>query len=85
MPLAEELYYRLHEEPFKPFRLHLADGRTFDVLYPRINMVGVNWIYVGVLAPGETDPDPIPDHSVKLHLDQITRVEPLPSSSPAAG
>ena len=83
MPQAEELYHLLHEEPFKPFRLRLADGRIFDIVHPRINMVGVNWIRVGILAPGDGDPDPSPDHSLKLPLDQIIQVEPLPSAPSA--
>jgi hypothetical protein len=38
----EELYDLLHEEPFKPFRIVLSDGRRFHIRYPRINMVGVS-------------------------------------------
>jgi hypothetical protein len=72
------MYHLLHKRPFEPFRLHLSDGRVFDVRYPEMNMVGVTWVRIGVLAPGETDPDPIPDHTVKVPLSYIVNVEPLP-------
>ncbi len=80
----EELYHLLHRRPFEPFRVHLTDGRVFDVRYPDMNMVGVSWVIIGVLAPGETNPDPIADHGVKVPLALISRVEPLPASPTAA-
>jgi hypothetical protein len=75
------LYDLLHKKPFEPFRLHLTDGRVFDVRYPDMNMVGVTWIRVGVLAPDETDPDPFPDHTVKIPLSLIREVEPIRDGS----
>ena len=83
MVQAEELYHLLHKQPFGPFRLYLTDGRIFDIRYPDMNMVGTNWIRVGVLDPGETGPDPIADHSVKVPLSLISRLELL-SPTPLA-
>lgn len=73
-----ELYDLLHKRPFEPFRIHVKDGRVYDVRFPEMNMVGVTWVRIGVLAPGDTDPDPIPDHSDKVPLSWITKVEPWP-------
>jgi hypothetical protein len=75
-----ELYNLLHKRPFEPFRVHVKDGRVYDVRYPHMNMVGVTWIHIGVLAPGDTDPDPIPDHTEKVFLNQISRIEMLPAT-----
>lgn len=72
-----ELYDLLHKRPFQPFRVHLNDGRIFDIRYPYMNMVGVTWIRIGVLTPGDTASLPIPDHSVKVPLLLISKVEPL--------
>jgi hypothetical protein len=30
----EQLRNTLHAQPFRPFRVHLADGRSFDVEHP---------------------------------------------------
>ncbi len=82
---AEEMYHLLHKRPFEPFRIHLSDGRVFDIRYPHMNMVGVTWIHIGVLAPGDTDSDPIPDHTVKVPLSLISKVEPLHSLPTPSG
>jgi hypothetical protein len=72
-----ELYDMLHKRPFEPFRVYVSDGRIYDIYHPLINMVGVSWVLIGVLEPGDTDPDPIPDHTEKVLLSMITKVEPL--------
>jgi len=85
MVQAEELYRLLHKRPFEPFRVYLTDGRVFDVRFPEINMIGTSWIRIGILGPGDTSLDPIPDHSVKVPLPLISRLELLPSvPSPAS-
>ena len=33
-------------EPFRPFRMHMASGRTFDVGHPDMVAVGRSWIDV---------------------------------------
>jgi hypothetical protein len=76
----EGLYRRLHQRPFQPFRIYLMDGRVFDIRYPKINMVGVSYIIIGTPVPD--DPDPIADHSIKVLLSLVSRVEPL-SATPA--
>ncbi len=73
----EELYHLLHQQPFEPFRIHLSDGRVFDIRYPEINMVGTTWIRIGVVSPDDQSPDPIADHSIKVPLSLIKRVEYL--------
>ena len=78
------LYHMLHTEPFEPFRLHLTDGRGFDIRYSDMNVVGTTWIRIGIVAPDDKDPDPIADHSVKVPLSLISRVERL-SAVPTPG
>ena len=38
--LPEQIYDKLHESPFRPFRVRLADGSTIDVLAPNSVLVG---------------------------------------------
>ncbi len=76
----EDLYRMLHQRPFQPFRICLTDGRVFDIRYPKINMVGVSYLIIGIPVPN--DPDPIADHSIKVPLSLLSRVEPL-SATPA--
>ncbi|MGB9625293.1 MAG: hypothetical protein ACPMAQ_10570 [Phycisphaerae bacterium] len=37
---ARDLIHRLQGRPFKPFRVHLADGTRLDVPQPRMVIVG---------------------------------------------
>ncbi len=62
----EELYHMLHKRPFEPFRIHLTDGRVFDIRYPALNLVGVSYLIIGIPIPN--DPDPVSDQFIKVPL-----------------
>jgi len=78
----EELLRRLRQRPFQPFRVHLTDGRVYDVRYPDMNIVGTTFFMVGIPEPGE--PDPFADHMEMIDLPSIRQVEPLPASGAPA-
>ena len=74
----------LRRSPFQPFRVHVADGRTFDVRYPRMNLLARTFIKIGIPEPNGAAPW-ICDHTEHVPLAQITRLEPLsaaPSEAP---
>ncbi len=81
MITAEELYHTLHRKPFQPLRVHIQDGRVFDILHERMAVVGVDYLDIGVPAPGV--PLPICDYTEMIPLDWITRVETLNLAEPA--
>lgn len=81
MITAEELYHTLHRKPFQPFRVHVKDGRVFDILDERTAVVGVDYFDIGVPAPGL--PLPVCDYTEMIPLDWITRVEVLSNPEPA--
>jgi hypothetical protein len=73
---GETLHQWLKRRPFQPFRVYLADGRMFDIRYPRMNLLGRTFIKIGI--PEANSPDPlICDHTEYVPLTQITRLEPL--------
>jgi hypothetical protein len=69
----ERLRELLRQEPFQPFRLHLRDGRVFDVPHPRLMLVFRTYAILGIPAPDETLP--IYDYTVDIPLDDIDRAE----------
>lgn len=80
---AEELYHTLHRKPFRPLRVHVTDGRVFDIRDERMATVGETYFWIGFPAPGEKLP--IYDDWVTLPLDWIARVEVLETTAaPAA-
>ena len=69
----------LKREPFQPLRVHVADGRTYDVRYPRMNLLAQTFIKIGIREPNSTNPL-ICDHTEYVRLDEIVRLGPLTDS-----
>lgn len=42
----EELFEFVDAEPFRPFRIRMASGRTFDVRHPEMIRVGLHSVVV---------------------------------------
>ena len=70
-----EMRSLLRQRPFRPFRVHLNDERTFDVLYPEMNIVTQSTLVIGVPVPD--DPNPVADRFISVPLAIVSRVEPL--------
>ena len=68
-------------EPFRPFRIHMASGRTFEIRHPEMIRVGRTSLTV-YTAP-EQDPNQ-PDRWQEVSLMLLESVEPLEAGvSPA--
>ena len=62
-------------QPFRPFRIHLASGRTFDIRHPELIKVLKNHLLVFKAASDQVD---IPDEheSVSLMLtESVSRLD----------
>ncbi len=70
-------------QPFRPFRLTLTDGRTYDVMHPELAMVGRSWMQVGLARPG--DPENIAERLSSVSLLDIMQIEPLEFVVPPPG
>jgi hypothetical protein len=53
---AEQLREHLYRQPFRPFRVRVSDGRSFDIRFPDLNLVGESVFVIGIPAPD----DPLP-------------------------
>ena len=73
----EDVREFLRRQPFRPFRLTLTDGRTYDVMHPDLAMVGRSWVQVGLARPG--DPENIAERLISVSLLDIMQIEPLES------
>ena len=40
----------LHAAPFRPFRVHVSDGRTFDVRHPEMVRYTKNTLFLAVFS-----------------------------------
>lgn len=74
----DELHGVAKRQPFKPFRLHVTTGATFDIRHPDLIMVGRRSAIIGIANdPGEV----IYDRSFQIDLLHIVGVEDLPARS----
>ena len=80
---AEELYRTLQQRPFHPFRIHLEDGKFFDIRHPEINVVGTTFFVIGIPVPN--DPDPVAQRTVEVPLTSIRGWEHLPETGSRPG
>jgi hypothetical protein len=69
----------IRKRPFEPFRIHLSDNTTYDILQPELVMPGLSMAVVGELA----DPaQPFIRVSHTISLRHILKITPL--NTPAA-
>jgi hypothetical protein len=50
---SEALDHELNREPFRPLRLHLADGSAVDVATPYLSFINRRALYVAQASQGE--------------------------------
>jgi hypothetical protein len=80
---AEEIYRLLQPRPFQPVRVYLKDGRTYDIKFRELVIVGSTFLDIGIPAPDE--PEPIFDYVVTVPLGDIQRVELITTPQPVTG
>ena len=73
MKLAKDIYEFVHRQPFRPFRITLTDGRTYDVRHPEMAMVGRSTVTIGM--PENGNEELIYDRLVTVDLLHIMQIE----------
>ncbi len=78
----DEIVAALRREPFLPFRLHVADGSSYDIRHPELLWVTARTAYVGL--PSDA-PGLVPERAVTIALGHVSRLEELPIPAPGNG
>ncbi len=77
----DELIDALRAAPFRPFRLRVSDGTTFDIRHPEMIMVTRHSVVVGILEAGENGDSqneyPNIERSTTVDLLHVTQIEDL--------
>lgn len=63
-------------EPFRPFRLHMASGTSFDIRHPEMILVGKSSVRVHVVQEDDREPW----HDISLML--MESIEPTEAAVP---
>lgn len=79
----DNLRERLRRQPFKPFRVHLSDGKSYDVLHPEMMLLTKSWVSIAIYD-AKPDRDAVPDRDVHISPMHITSTEDLPAKQSAA-
>jgi hypothetical protein len=69
----DEMKDLIKRQPFQPFRVHLTDGRHYDVVNPEFNLVSRTTVLIGF--PHPEGKHPFADDGVYVDLDLIKSVE----------
>ena len=78
---AEDLMAMLRERPFIPFRIHMTDGRTFDIVHPEAVFVLRSRAIIGLRPDPETN---IFDRSEQIALLHVVRTSEIPAGTESA-
>lgn len=76
---AEDFKEMLRAQPFLPLRIHMTDGRTYDIRHPEVVLVLRSRLDIGIATDPSTGIFDRVDHCSLLH---VVRVEELQSASP---
>jgi len=76
---ALELKERMNAQPFKPFRICMSDGKTYDITNHDMMFVKRNAVLIGI----DLDSNSIAERLVECALLHITRVEDIPTAQAA--
>src|SRR5437867_2410813 len=73
----EELLAAVRRRPFVPFRLHIADGSSYDIRHPEMILVTRRTAFVGI--PGE--PGQVAERAVTVVIPHISRLEEIATAA----
>jgi hypothetical protein len=77
----QDIHGALRREPFRPFRLHVADGGHYDIERPDLCAPGSSCVFIGIPGPeGLTF-----ERYAIIDVDQVTRLEVLPAGENGGG
>lgn len=70
---AEAIRTHLRRQPFRPIRVYLSDGSSYEVRHPEMMFVTRTEVVIA-MDPGD---DAVPERSAYCDPLHITRIEPL--------
>ena len=78
---AEDLVEMLRKRSFGPFRIHMTDGQTYDIVHPEAVLVLRSRAVIGLRPDPETK---IADRSEDIALIHVVRISAIPAGTERA-
>jgi hypothetical protein len=79
----EDVRDLLRKQPFQPFRMHMSNGQSYDVVHPELAVVTRGTIVVAKPFPGA--PDAIGEGFHLVSVLHINNIEILPVAASTKG
>ncbi|MGC1272980.1 MAG: hypothetical protein WBC44_04685 [Planctomycetaceae bacterium] len=76
---ATEIRELLRVRPFRPVRIHLSDGRTFEVRHPEQALISHSTMYIGIGEDQEYNVADKIERISLLHVTGVTETEQPPA------
>jgi hypothetical protein len=76
---ARVLKERMDAQPFRPFRIRLSDGKSFNIINHDIAFVKSTTVEIGI----ELDAHGFAEYCAECAFIHITRIEDIPTSKAA--
>ena len=77
----EDVRQFLRQQPFRPFRVTLTDGRTYDIRHPELVALGRSSLIIGF--PHPDDPLPVYDNYIVVSLLHVMQMQPIDGEEPS--
>jgi hypothetical protein len=72
----EVIKSRMNEKPFRPLRIIVSEGLTYDIYHPDLVWVGWNDLQIGFAHP---DHPTIYDRTVRIAMSHVVAIEDIPA------
>ena len=72
-----EVLMILRETPFDPIRIHVSDGKHYDVYHPDQVLVTQRMLLIGIRTTDAVDSPEPPDTYARVDTYHVTQVTPL--------
>lgn len=73
-----DLQSALRTRPFKPIRLYVSGGETFDIRHSELCVPGYTSVFIGLPSSDDAD-SPVYARYTVIDLAHVIRLEPLPN------
>ncbi len=77
---SEVIKTRLNERPFRPLRIIVSEGLSYEINHPDLVWVGWSDVQIGFASP---DHPTTYDRTIRIAMAHVVGLEDIPSSAPA--
>ena len=68
-----EIHAHIRRQPFRPLRIHVTDGATYEIRYPEFALLTIFDLHIAI----PQNLGDVPERSVHIAPEQVTHIELL--------